>query len=59
MCSEWRAGYEAHRNAVVDRLRMLAKAVGDERSAAMVLKFAMTVAEERPLDQAIVDAALR
>lgn len=59
MCGEWRAGYEAHRDAVVDRLRMLAKAVSDPRAAAMVLKFAMTVAEERPLDQAIVDAALR
>jgi len=59
VCGEYRVGYEAHRDAVVGRLRMLAKAIDDQQAAAMVLRFAMTVAEERPLDQAIVDAALR
>lgn len=59
VCGEWRAGYEAHRDAVVQRLRMLAAAMPEGACAVMVSKFALAVAEERQLDQALIDAALR
>lgn len=61
VCGEWRQGYVAHREAVVVRLGALAAAMAttDGRCASMVRRFALAIAEDRPLDGAIVDAALR